>query len=87
MLAVADIEEGVDLRASGIRAPILVFGALSVSDDVTVTVNAAQESNDAPAVHAGADQTVTLPAGASLAGTATDDGKPAGEESEEHAGA
>lgn len=32
MLAVADIEEGVDLRTSGIRAPILVFGALSVSD-------------------------------------------------------
>lgn len=32
MLAVADIEEGVDLRAAGIRAPILVFGALSVSD-------------------------------------------------------
>lgn len=32
MLAVADIEEGVDLRGSGIRAPILVFGALSVSD-------------------------------------------------------
>jgi len=32
MLAVADIEEGVDLRESGIRAPILVFGALSVSD-------------------------------------------------------
>ena len=32
MLAVADIEEGVDLRQSGIQAPILVFGALSVSD-------------------------------------------------------
>jgi alanine racemase len=32
MLAVADIEEGVDLRRSGVRAPILVFGALSVSD-------------------------------------------------------
>jgi alanine racemase len=32
MLAVADIEEGVDLRQSGIKAPILVFGALSVSD-------------------------------------------------------
>jgi hypothetical protein len=31
MLAVADIEEGVDLRRSGVRAPILVFGALSVS--------------------------------------------------------
>jgi alanine racemase len=32
MLAVADIEEGVDLREAGVRAPILVFGALSVSD-------------------------------------------------------
>jgi alanine racemase len=32
MLAVADIEEGVDLRAAGIRIPILVFGALSVSE-------------------------------------------------------
>ena len=32
MLAVADIEEGVDLRKAGVRAPILVFGALSVSD-------------------------------------------------------
>lgn len=32
MLAVADIEEGVDLRKAGITAPILVFGALSVSD-------------------------------------------------------
>jgi alanine racemase len=32
MLAVADIEEGVDLRKAGVRAPILIFGALSVSD-------------------------------------------------------
>jgi alanine racemase len=32
MLACADIEEGVVLREAGIRAPILVFGALSVSD-------------------------------------------------------
>jgi alanine racemase len=31
-LAVADIEEGAELRASGIAARILVFGALSVSD-------------------------------------------------------
>lgn len=30
-LAVADIEEGIDLRQAGIRARILVFGALSVS--------------------------------------------------------
>ena len=46
MLACADIEEGVELRAAGIRAPILVFGALSVSDlagvfahDLTPTVS------------------------------------------------
>jgi alanine racemase len=32
MLACADIEEGVLLRQAGVRAPILVFGALSVSD-------------------------------------------------------
>jgi alanine racemase len=32
MLACADIEEGVALRQSGITIPILVFGALSVSD-------------------------------------------------------
>ena len=46
MLAVADIEEGVDLRKSGIRAPILIFGALSVSEldgvfdhDLTPTIS------------------------------------------------
>ena len=32
MLACADIEEGIELREAGVRAPILVFGALSVSD-------------------------------------------------------
>jgi alanine racemase len=32
MLACADIEEGILLREAGVRAPILVFGALSVSD-------------------------------------------------------
>jgi alanine racemase len=32
MLACADIEEGIVLRQGGVRAPILVFGALSVSD-------------------------------------------------------
>lgn len=32
MLACADIEEGIALRRSGVKAPILVFGALSVSD-------------------------------------------------------
>jgi alanine racemase len=32
MLACADIEEGVALREAGVKAPILVFGAMSVSD-------------------------------------------------------
>jgi alanine racemase len=32
LLACADIEEGMALRAAGVRAEILVFGALSVSD-------------------------------------------------------
>ena len=32
MLACADIEEGVVLRRAGVNVPILVFGALSVSD-------------------------------------------------------
>jgi len=32
VLACADIEEGVELRRAGVTAPILVFGALSVSD-------------------------------------------------------
>jgi alanine racemase len=32
LLACADIEEGVVLRRAGVRAPILIFGALSVSD-------------------------------------------------------
>jgi alanine racemase len=32
MLACADIEEGILLRDAGIRVPILIFGALSVSD-------------------------------------------------------
>lgn len=32
VLACADIEEGVELRRAGVNAPILVFGALGVSD-------------------------------------------------------
>src|SRR6202790_4774956 len=32
LLACADIEEGAALRTAGVRAGILVFGALSVSD-------------------------------------------------------
>jgi alanine racemase len=46
MLACADIEEGIGLREAGVGAPILVFGALSVSDldgifthDLTPTIS------------------------------------------------
>jgi alanine racemase len=46
LLACADIEEGVVLRRAGVRLPILVFGALSVSDldglfafDLTPTIS------------------------------------------------
>jgi RHS repeat-associated protein len=46
---------------------------LQASDELTVTVLPA---NTAPAVSAGANQTVTLPAAATLQGTATDDGVP-----------
>lgn len=45
-LAVADIEEGIELREAGLRGRILVFGALSVSDvegvfthDLTPTIS------------------------------------------------
>ena len=50
--------------------------ALVATDDLIVTVNPAPPVNQAPTVNAGADQTITLPATASLAGTATDDGLP-----------
>jgi len=46
MLACADIEEGIVLRRAGVRIPILVFGALGVSDldgvfefDLTPTIS------------------------------------------------
>ena len=62
MLACADIEEGVELRDAGIRRPILVFGALSISDlngifdyDLTPTVSspsAARALQDAASARA-----------------------------------
>ena len=45
LLACADIEEGLELREAGIHAPILVFGALSISD-----LNGIFESNLIPTV-------------------------------------
>lgn len=51
--------------------------ALSRSDDVSVNVSPSLV-NLPPNVNAGADQTITLPAKASLAGVANDDRQPAG---------
>ena len=47
--------------------------AMSRADEITITVNVA---NQAPSVNAGPDQATTLPAGALLDGTVTDDGLP-----------
>ena len=53
-------------------------GALTSTSSVTITVNAASTVNKPPTVSAGSNQTITLPASASLSGTASDDGLPAG---------
>ena len=53
-------------------------GEYQRSADVPVTAAAPASSNAAPVVGAGPDLAVTLPGTAALAGTATDDGKPAG---------
>ncbi len=53
-------------------------GALTTSSTVTIAVNAAQAVNQPPTVSAGSNQSITLPASASLNGTASDDGLPAG---------
>jgi len=48
-------------------------GALTASDDVTITFNL---SNQPPVVSAGPDQSIVFPAPATLNGSATDDGLP-----------
>ena len=54
-------------------------GQLSSSDDVIVTAVAGTiTTNKAPVVNAGIDQTITFPAAATLAATASDDGLPNG---------
>jgi RHS repeat-associated protein len=52
-------------------------GEFTTTDDLIVTARP-ERVNQAPAVNAGPDQTITLPAGATLNGTATDDGLPEG---------
>ncbi|HEX4997632.1 MAG TPA: hypothetical protein VFY29_05375 [Terriglobia bacterium] len=51
--------------------------ALSSTDDVVITV-APAPPNQAPVANAGSDQSITLPASANLAGSATDDNLPNG---------
>ena len=51
-------------------------GVLSASDELTITVSPVGTVNVPPVVNAGANQTITLPAAATLAGTASDDGLP-----------
>jgi len=51
-------------------------GELTTSAEVTITVNPAPLTNQAPTVNAGFDQTITLPSGTTLAGTVNDDGLP-----------
>ena len=69
MLACADIEEAIVLREAGVRAPILVFGALSVSDldgifahDLTPTISTpgAAEALQAAAARRGRQLTCHL---------------------------
>ena len=75
--AATDVATSASFSAAGVYVLRLTVsdGALSASDDVQVTVNAAPV-NQAPVVNAGNDQTITLPASASLSGGATDDGLP-----------
>ncbi|HET9528736.1 MAG TPA: LamG-like jellyroll fold domain-containing protein, partial [Blastocatellia bacterium] len=55
-----------------------VDSQLSNFDEVTITVNPPDPGNQPPSVNTGPDQAITLPSGASLNATVTDDGNPAG---------
>ncbi|MGH9871912.1 MAG: PKD domain-containing protein, partial [Pyrinomonadaceae bacterium] len=74
-----DDPNALDTSASFISAGTYVLrltvddGALSTSDDLTVTV---QPQNQPPTVVAGPDQVLALPHSATLNGSATDDGLP-----------
>jgi hypothetical protein len=53
-------------------------GALTASNDVTITVAAPSSINQPPVVDAGPDQIIAFPANAALAGTVNDDNLPTG---------
>ncbi|HEX4470089.1 MAG TPA: alanine racemase, partial [Gemmatimonadaceae bacterium] len=60
MLACADIEEGIVLRRAGVRIPILVFGALGISDlDGVFEFGLTPTISTPSAAHALADATAT----------------------------
>ena len=68
MLACADIEEGIILRRAGVRIPILVFGALGISDldgvfefDLTPTISTPTAAENLAAAAAKRGQTGVRP--------------------------
>ena len=68
MLACADIEEGIVLRRAGVRIPILVFGALGISDldgvfefDLTPTISTPAAADNLAAAAARRCQTGVRP--------------------------
>src|SRR5436190_2068332 len=68
MLACADIEEGIVLRRAGVRTPILVFGALGISDldgvfefDLTPTISTPTAAHNLAAAAARRGQTPAVP--------------------------
>jgi alanine racemase len=68
MLACADIEEGIVLRRAGVRIPILVFGALGISDldgvfefDLTPTISTPSAAANLAAAVARRGQTGVRP--------------------------
>ena len=65
MLAVADIEEGIGLRRAGVHVPVLIFGALSVSDleglfefNLTTTISTPSAARAVQAAAARARRTI-----------------------------
>lgn len=70
---------GLATDASNFRFDVNASGAINSSDISSVKARSGQllpAGNAAPVVSAGANQTITLPSVATLAGTATDDGLP-----------
>ena len=69
------------ITGTGVRTAVAVEGGAATAPLLRVTYTTdgtSPTANAAPTVEAGADQSVTLPATASLSGTAADDGLPAG---------